>query len=1290
MKKIYLLIIFFFFNLSFSQGEANIWYFGNRAGVDFNSGAPVAITDGALNTLEGCATISNSAGQLQFYTDGRFVYDKTHQVMPNGSGLLGSVSATQAALVIPNPTNPAIYYIFTTTSAFLSDGVNYSIVDLSLNGGLGAVTAKNINLLPGAVSEKLTAVKHANGQDFWVLTQGFNANTYYAFRVTPSGVIATPVLSNIGVVPDMEISKVGYLKFFSDGSKVINAIVSSVGNFMGLQIFDFDTSTGLLSNTQTIATPNNQNYGVEFSPSGNLLYTTSWEFVDSVFEYISTVNQYDLTAADIAGSRTILYTNQQRPVNFEIGALQIAPDNKIYVAMKKNNAPINFHLSRINDPDILGIGCNFELEAINLLPGTSEMGLPQFIQSYFATGIRAEGLCLGNTTQFSLSNTTGVVSVSWDFGDGNTNTGITTSHIYNALGTYTVSATVVTASETVTKTKEVTIYVVPIATQPSDILECDTDNNGFFNFDLTQNEVAILNGQSITQFGVNYYANATDYANKTKITNPNSYQNILSPYQSQTIIAEVYNKDNASCSATTSFAIQVFESPVPSTTILPIEFCDNTSFGTDTDGRVIFDLRQRENDILNGQSASTFTVEYYRDSTLTNLIVNPNNYVNTNTTETIYVKVINTQNPSCFATTSFQIEVFALPIINSVATLKQCDDNNDGYSAFNLTEAQSLIVSNLTGLTIGYFETIIEAQNNSNPITNLTAYTNQTVSIDRVYVRITNANSCYRIADLNLVVSTTQIANTIQEIFTQCDDVVSGSNTDGIATFDFSTVNAQIVSQYPVGQLLDIIYYRNLADALAEQNAIADISNYTNIGYPNSQDIYVRVDSQQNNECIGLGHHITLVVEPIPIVQPQSYTECDDDQDGIFGFNTSNLESDILNGLSNVTVQYWDENNNALPSPLPNPFNTISQVAKVRVTNNTATACYYESTITFTVDDLPEAFNISTSLTTVCDDEANPVNQDGLYAFDTSSFQTTILGSQTGMIVNYYDENGNSLSSPLPNPFTTATQNVLVEVINPMNTNCVATMTIPFIVHPVPEIELYGEELVCSNDPSFTKVINAGLLDETTINDYNYTWFLNGSQIASETSYDLTVNTAGIYTVTVETVFGCSRTRTITVTASDIATINDVQVTDLSNDNSIIVFVSGQGDYEFSLDNSNYQVDNTFNDVEAGVYTVFVKDLNGCGVATKEISVLGIPNYFTPNGDGYHDTWNIKGVNARLNAGTIIYIFDRYGKLLEQISPLGQGWDGTFNGQQLPSSDYWYAVQLENGRVLKGHFTLKR
>ena len=185
---------------------------------------------------------------------------------------------------------------------------------------------------------------------------------------------------------------------------------------------------------------------------------------------------------------------------------------------------------------------------------------------------------------------------------------------------------------------------------------------------------------------------------------------------------------------------------------------------------------------------------------------------------------------------------------------------------------------------------------------------------------------------------------------------------------------------------------------------------------------------------------------------------------------------------------------------------------------------------------------------------------------------------------------------------------------------------------------------------------------------------------------------AGLYTVTVTNNQGCSRTRTITVTASDIAKITNVNIVDLSESNSISVTLTGLGDYVYSLDEENgaYQTENVFNNVSAGIHTVFVKDLNGCGITPKEVAVLGIPNFFTPNDDGYNDYWNIKGVNASFNANTIIYIFDRYGKLVKQINPLNQGWDGKFNGQQMPATDYWYSIQLEDSRVVKGHFSLKR
>ena len=1193
--------------LAFSQQEASVWYFGQNAGIKFDaSGGIIALTNGQLSTSEGCATIASTTGDLLFYTDGITVWNKNHTIMLNGTGLMGDPSTTQAATIVPFPGSSSLYYVFTLDAYGESNGFRYSIIDMSLDMGNGAITTKN-SLIYSPSAEKLAIVKHTNNTDYWIVTHGWGDNTFYSYLLSSSGLSAVPIITNIGVtVSTSNIDNaIGYMRIAPNGSKL--ALCHYFGT---IQLFDFNTSTGVLSNEDTLftgATGSNL-YGLEFSSNSEVLYFTEELMTTKIY-------QCDLTAGNISSTVTPVYLNSS-PLAM---ALQLGPNNKIYIAQLGSTK-----LGVINEPELLGAACDIQMNVVDLSGRYCLRGLPPFISSFFFTpAIQVDNSCLGAISTFSFSTNQTVLSANWDFGDGTTSNLVNPSHTYSTAGTFTVNVTVTTPNGTGTNTRDIVVYETPTAVQPNPILECDTDNNGFFNFDLTQNDAAILNGQSTTQFGVNYYANATDYANKIKIVSPTSYENISLPYQAQTIIAEVFNIENNSCTAITNFDIHVFESPLPSTSVLPIQLCDNTSFGTDTDGKVVFDLINRQTAILNGQSSSNFTVSYYKDAALTDIISSPSSYVNTNALETIYVKVANNQNIDCFAATSFQIEVFGLPIVNSVVSLKQCDDDNDGFSAFNLSEANELVNSSTTGLVFSYFETSVEAQNNLNPITNFTTYTNQTVSTDQIFVRVENANGCFRVATLNLIVSTTLIPASFQRVFTVCDDALSGSNTDGIATFDFSSVTSEIQALYPVGQVLDITYYKNQADALAEQNAIAAISNYTNTGYPNTQDIYVRVDSQLNNECLGLGHHITLHVETLPIVQPLSFTECDDDQDGIYGFNTTTLENNLLNGLTNVMVQYWDANNNVLPSPLPNPFTTTSQVVKVRVTNNTATACFYETTITFKVDDLPEAFSIATSLITICDDEVNPVNQDGLYAFDTSSFQATILGSQTGMLVNYYDALGNSLSSPLPNPFTTATQNILVEVINPLNTNCKATLTIPFIVNSVPEIDLYGEELICSNDPSFIKVIDAGLLDTTTINYFNYSWFLDGNLLIGEINYSLTVNTEGIYTVEVANSNGCIRTRTITVTASDIATINNVQVTDLSNDNSIVVFVSGQGDYEFSLDNMDYQSDNSFSDLEAGVYTVFVKDLNGCGIATREVSVLGIPNYFTPNGDGYNDTWNM-------------------------------------------------------------------
>jgi gliding motility-associated-like protein len=293
------------------------------------------------------------------------------------------------------------------------------------------------------------------------------------------------------------------------------------------------------------------------------------------------------------------------------------------------------------------------------------------------------------------------------------------------------------------------------------------------------------------------------------------------------------------------------------------------------------------------------------------------------------------------------------------------------------------------------------------------------------------------------------------------------------------------------------------------------------------------------------------------------------------------------------------------------------------------------------------------------------------------------------MNVYYFDGNNNPLQSPLPNPFTTATQNVRVVVENPINTDCTAQVIIPFIIHPSPLIDLQETELICR--PETQIILDAGILDGTT--NYAFQWYFNGTLMSGETNPTLTVSTEGVYSVSVTSVYNCTKTREITVVASQIAQISDIEVVDLSDIDSILITVTGAGNYEYALDDilGPYRDENFFPNVPSGIHTVFIKDKDGCGIVGPiTIPVLGIPHYFTPNGDGYNDTWNVKGVSEDFNYLSTIYIFDRYGKLLKQIGTTGSGWDGTFNGHLLPADDYWYSIQFEDGRSAKGHFALMR
>jgi len=1277
-KFVIILGIVLLYFTGFSQNETNIWYFGQNAGLDFNSGTPVPLLDGALDTTEGCATISNSSGNLLFYTDGTTVYNRNHAVMLNGTGLHGDISSTSSAIIVPKPNNADIYYIFTVDNNAGADGLQYSEVDMTLDGGLGGITVNKNILLFTPTTEKLTAIKGSITNEYWVVSHKWNSNEFIAYKVTDMGVNTTPITSAVGSIVSGNFTKsfIGQIKISPDGSKL--AVARSKGS-SEVQLFDFNATTGLVSNPLTVLDlPNTEEvYGVEFSPNSKVLYASV--LGNGVYQY----NLQTGSPTNIITSQLVL-TTLPRPY----GAMQLASDGKIYIAKAGK-----FYIDFITNPNILGTGCSYQYEGLYLGGRRSRLGLPPFIQSYLEIeDITFTDTCFGDATAFTLTNT--VDSVTWDFGDpstgvNNTSNVLTPTHIFSAVGTYTVTVNVVIGTQTATATTTVAIYEQPTATQPQNIQICDTDNDGFYNFDLTTQTAQILNGLLPTDFEVSYYATVSDYTNDLPIANLTTYTNTTA-YSLQTITASVKNRSNLACESTTIFTIQVFETPMPSSLNLDLSYCDNTSVGTDSDGIITFDLTQNEISILNGQSATDFTINYYTNAGLSNQIVTPTNYQNINTTETIYVQMYNNNNVNCTASLSFTIEVFALPTIAAIVELKQCDDDVDGFSTFNLTEVNGEITTNAINETITYFETQQEAINNTNLISNPLTYTNQIVSTDTIWARIQHTNGCYRVAQINLIVSTTQIPSTYTRDFYACDDAIDGDTTNGISVFDFSSVHADVLAMFPVGQNLIITYYRNLTDALAENNPITNITNYRNVGYLHNQDIYIRVDSTADNDCLGLGH-ISLHVETVPVANPVTIpTQCDADGDGMYAFDTTTINSAIIGIQTDVNVRYFDANNVALSSPLPNPLLTASQTITARIENtlsqNTTGRCFDETTIVFTVEAAVVANNVSDLI--ICDDDT-----DGFYSFDTSTIENEVLNGQTGLSITYTDQNGVILPSPLPNPYMSDNKTITIRVENSINPICYDETTFQIIVRERPQFELLETDVICMNEnPSLQ------IAPFNTQGTYTYNW--TGPNNFTSSTEIIDVIEGGIYTVIATSTFGCeSFPKQIIITEVEIPTltIDDIHIIDDRANNSIRIVTDYfiEGEYEFSLDNIfNYQDAPYFEDVQAGIHTLYMRDKNHCGLSQIEISIIGYPSFFTPNGDGINDFWMIKGIESDFYEPSVIHIYNRYGKILAKVATNSIGWNGLYNNKPLQETDYWFSVKLVSKhnklRFRKGHFTLKK
>ncbi|HKC67656.1 MAG TPA: hypothetical protein VKG26_05460, partial [Bacteroidia bacterium] len=366
--------------------EAWHWYFGQSSTLDFSSGMPVAGI-GQLSTIEGSASISDeNTGQYLFSAAKNYALNKTGNILYNSYGLLGAYSSTQSDLIVRKPGSSTLFYVITCDEAGPANkGVHYSVVDMTLALGLGGVTLKNKVLTPPPCTEKLTGARHCNGVDYWVLTHPFNSNAFNAYLLTSTGLDTVPVVSNTGTVhanlSHYYDEEAGYMKISPDGKKIALGICSD--SLPILEILDFNNNTGVVSNPITINTgPGSGPYGVSFSPDNSKLYTTS-NLLDNVTQQIF---QYDLSsgvAATIIASKTLIAQTTSHIGNYsnEFGALQIAPDGKIYATRSVIDT-----LAVINNPNNLGAGCNFNLSGFSILPhySTYSFGLPNFIDANYA------------------------------------------------------------------------------------------------------------------------------------------------------------------------------------------------------------------------------------------------------------------------------------------------------------------------------------------------------------------------------------------------------------------------------------------------------------------------------------------------------------------------------------------------------------------------------------------------------------------------------------------------------------------------------------------------------------------------------------------------------------------------------------------------------------------------------------------------------------------------------------------------------------------------------------------
>jgi gliding motility-associated-like protein len=630
--------------------------------------------------------------------------------------------------------------------------------------------------------------------------------------------------------------------------------------------------------------------------------------------------------------------------------------------------------------------------------------------------------------------------------------------------------------------------------------------------------------------------------------------------------------------------------------------------------------------------------------------------------------------------------------------------------------------------------------NHTQLISNPAAFENTIAATQTVFVVATNITTgCKSYRTLTIQVLPVPTPNTDLSLLglEKCDDTNPAAN-DGYEVFDLTTNATYIINGDPN---VTLHYYPSYNDAVAGTN---EITTGSPIGVPTAanvnQNVWIRVES---NFFIGTdGDHCYVLVEqpikvnPLPLITANKvFQQCDDDTDGFTVFNLGSYANELLSNnplpLSDYTLAFYLDAAQTIPIGTPNAYTNTNTTGNTQIIYVVATDV--DTNCKSMVGQFTIMVNPKPTLTvpppfSTCDDELN--DNDGYYPYDLSLLIPNILGASqtlTDYEVNFYNSPYNPEATPALLPVAIAdlvnyqayTHTVWIAVKNKV-TGCerigffsiiVEQKPTPVIVAPTNVIcvDYNTQEVV--RDLTLTATNTTSYLPGTPTVNYTYQWFDAGVAIPGAT--------ASTYVVATTLPNNDFTNYTVSMTSASALACNDVSPNFLvsqsgqavvpagtigytvtnafSSNQTITIDVDGYGMYEFSLDEGPRQTSTVFENVSLGSHTITVWDTEG-GLALScdplvitEVQTIDYPHYFTPNGDGIHDTWNIVGLQNQPTAK--IYIFDRYGKLVKQISPAGEGWDGTYNGNLMLSTDYWFTVDYNEAAAIKqfkAHFALKR